>query len=84
MINSSLSLHDARNADIMAAVMELEERDYSFLSHDSYFCADEHNLLLNPLHPRAPEVRVDGPEIVTLDPRLAHQLVERTGARPHA
>ena len=42
MINSSLSLYDARNADIMAAVMELEERDYSFLSHDSYFCADEH------------------------------------------
>jgi len=40
----------------------------------------EHNLLLNPLHPRAPEVRVHGREIATLDPRLAHQLVERVGA----
>ncbi len=42
LINSSLSLYDAHNPDVMAAVMELEERDYSFLSHDSYFCADEH------------------------------------------
>ena len=44
----------------------------------------EHNLLLNPLHPRAPEVRVHAREIVTLDPRLAYELVERAGVRTHS
>lgn len=42
----------------------------------------EHNLLLNPLHPRAPEVRILAREIVTLEPRLASLLVERAGALP--
>ena len=35
---------------------------------------------VDPLHARAPEVRVHGREIVRLDPRLAYQLVERTAA----
>ena len=46
----------------------------------SIVMAYEYDLLVNPLHPRAPEVRVHGREIVTLDPRLAYQLVERTAA----
>ena len=61
-----------------------KERRSLALRVPSIVMPHEHNLLLNPLHPRASEVRVHAREIVTLDPRLAHQLVERTGARPHA
>ncbi len=42
LINSQLSRFDAGNPASMAAVVDLAENDYNFLSHDSYFCADEH------------------------------------------
>ncbi|MBA2667117.1 MAG: hypothetical protein H0U69_08795 [Trueperaceae bacterium] len=42
MINSELSRYDANNPETLAAVVDLAENDYNFLSHDSYFCADEH------------------------------------------
>lgn len=41
LIGSALSPFEANAPDFMAAVVTLRENDYNFLSHDSYFRADE-------------------------------------------